>query len=168
MFKKHFKITLLTLIFSTQLAFNTFSMNVDDDPSRQSISTRQGRGGTIDLTLQHQIEGQNIQQPFNPSHIPPHPKVTRQQHGGTLNPTLQYQIEGQALLNQQQTNQGMGRGALVSLQPSTPWDEGDPLFQPFDFSPVNVAKENRDYRRGIEHNTRKGADLSSSDEESEY
>lgn len=63
-----------------------------------------------------------------------------------------------------------GRGQANQLQhdprnQSTPWDEGDPLYQPFDFSPYNAQSEVRDYKRGIQVNTWQGADPSSSSDE---
>jgi len=98
------KIILLTIIFSTQLCFDAFSMKNEDDKQKRGISKKEKRGGTQDPTLSYQVQGQNLlnQQQFDPTQDPSRQTVSaRQQTRGTLNPNLPYQMQGQNLLNQQ-------------------------------------------------------------------
>lgn len=143
--KFNFGILISFIIFENAVMSGASAMNdrLEGEIEARSMQGGRGRGNPVPL---------------------PYGEVTRQQHGGTPNPTLSYQIQGQSLLNQQQTGQGIGRAPLP-YEPSTPWDEGDPLFQQFDYGPVDVKKEYRDYQRGIDQNTWKGDDPSSSDEE---
>lgn len=174
MIKKNIKILLTTTILSTQLSVNSFAMGPDEDQSRTVISSRTsyGNGGWIDSGIDSEEE-------LNP-------EETRQEKMKLLE-TLRKDIQicervlrtGKAefpyksfvrdLVQYDLTRHNKHVERLMEKLEELGGENvpiSDYIEEPeFDFSPIDMGKEERDYQRGINRNLFKADYPSSSSDE---